>query len=397
MSSLIISCNNCKIYSPKTQFTHTTQQCQLCSFCFLNKNNIKSKPHKTYDCFHLKTYNNNSINNLNKYFNETFIIQKHCSYCDKFKPHAAKSHNSNECTLCDYCFKEAQNPNAPIHKTINCKISCKVNEKIQTTSDNSITYHIAPYYYNPLNKKDDLIKVFHNTLNHFKNTPVPKVLSSSTKKLCEANLPYIKVQQKISVVNEDSFSAARKYCENFPQAKICVLDMASWQHAGGGVTRSAKCQEEDLCRQSNLYLALKRIKFPMSKDDIFLAKDVTVAFDDEYKLLEKPFNTDVIISAALMHPKLRKDNLDLYEFKEDYQLMKDKIKSIIKFAIYDKADIIVLGAFGAGAYGNPVNTIANIFHELLTKEITDAFSHVVFAVLSNGSNPNYDVFFKKFL
>ena len=61
--------------------------------------------------------------------------------------------------------------------------------------------------------------------------------------------------------NRDSFEVAKDIIPSYDRDRedyksILVLNFANPVHPGGGVTRGARAQEEDLCRKSTLYMSL---------------------------------------------------------------------------------------------------------------------------------------------
>ena len=100
---------------------------------------------------------------------------------------------------------------------------------------------------------------------------------------------------KISVVNEDSFQAARRF-EN-----PLVLNFANAHNPGGGFLLGANAQEEALCRCSTLYASIKSDKAaemyrynnthlsPVESDYMILSKNVCVFRSEQCELMEQPF------------------------------------------------------------------------------------------------------------
>ena len=73
----------------------------------------------------------------------------------------------------------------------------------------------------------------------------------------EFDHPHLEGRCSYSVVNTDSFTLAREIAKNNPDDEVLVLNLANPVHIGGGVRHGAKAQEEDLCRQSTLLIALE--------------------------------------------------------------------------------------------------------------------------------------------
>lgn len=212
--------------------------------------------------------------------------------------------------------------------------------------------------------------------------------------------------EKIFVVSDSTFAAARK---NIRYGKTAVLNFANPQYPGGGASKGAVAQEECLCRCSNLYLCLsapnifedyyfyhKKYTNHLFSDRLIYTKDVVV-FKDESEvpaLLSRDewFFVDVITCAAPYIAKIDIDNASLKS------LFKSRIKNIFEAAIDNKVEVIILGAFGCGAFKNPPEVVAEAFHEVIDENgYADNFKKIVFAIKCNPNNTkNLDVFQEEF-
>ena len=212
--------------------------------------------------------------------------------------------------------------------------------------------------------------------------------------------------EKILVVPDSTFAAARK---NLQYGKTAVLNFANPQYPGGGASKGAVAQEECLCRCSNLYLCLsapnifedyyfyhKKYTNHLFSDRLIYTKDVVV-FKDESEVpallpRDEWFFVDVITCAA---PYIAKINIDNALLKS---LFKSRIKNIFEAAIDNKVEVIILGAFGCGAFKNPPEVVAEAFHEVIDENgYADNFKKIVFAIKCNPNNTkNLDVFQEEF-
>ncbi len=202
---------------------------------------------------------------------------------------------------------------------------------------------------------------------------------------------------KICVSEERTYQAASKY----KGKRICCLDFANC-HSVGGAPWHAGAQEESMCRTSTLYPCInaRREEFyekhkrdfeaglndDMGTDDVIYVPDVTVFKTDESApvLMDENdwFLTDVIVSAA---PELWKDQIP-----ENYEsLMTKRIKRILDVCDMAGAEILILGAFGCGAFCNPPEIVAKIFASLIRNY---GFETVEFAVYCRDDKENYEVF-----
>jgi uncharacterized protein (TIGR02452 family) len=222
--------------------------------------------------------------------------------------------------------------------------------------------------------------------------------------------PYTEPAQVIVTKNR-SFEAARPYAEQ--GLKIAVLNFASSTNPGGGVTSGASAQEECLCRVSTLYPCLKdesmwdafyaphrKARNPLHNDDIIYTKDVIVFKDDDYQPLPKPFTVDIITCAA---PTLREQSSNRYNpsdgdkapdiTPEDLLALHEKRgRQILSAAAANGAEVIVLGAFGCGAFKNDPAIVAQAYANILP-EYLHHFRTIEFAIYCRPhEDSNYRAF-----
>ena len=221
--------------------------------------------------------------------------------------------------------------------------------------------------------------------------------------------PYTEPAQVIVTKNR-SFEAARPYAEQ--GLKVAVLNFASSTSPGGGVTRGASAQEECLCRVSTLYPCLndkrmwdvfytphRRSGNPLHNDDIIFTPNVQVLKDDDYRPLMDPFAVDVITCAA---PNLREQPASPYNpgdgdakrisKDELYQLHKQRARRILTVAAQNETDVLILGAFGCGAFQNDPQVVARAYNDVLA-EFNHHFRTIEFAVYCRPhDDSNYRAF-----
>lgn len=208
-------------------------------------------------------------------------------------------------------------------------------------------------------------------------------------------------EQEIAVVENTTFAAAR---ENLGRGKTAVLNFANPHYPGGGVARGAMAQEECLCRSSNLYPCINgegvfeefygyhRTKTDYDfSDRLIYSPGVTVFKDDAPvpQLMEQRdwFRVDVITCAAPYLAKRRYVNKTVL-----VNLFKARIRNILEAAIDNEIEVLILGAFGCGAFGNPPEVVARAFREVLEEQrYGTAFARVVFAIRSSVDGDPYTV------
>lgn len=198
-----------------------------------------------------------------------------------------------------------------------------------------------------------------------------------------------------------TFEAAKVY----KGKKTAVLNFAN-NHSVGGAPFSAGAQEESLCRCSTLYPCLEAMydKFykkhideygkgvidKMGSDDLIYTPEVVVFKTDERTDPNIPcmmdqedwYKVDVITCAA---PELRYSSRKPQNYEE---IITRRIKKILNVAAREKVEVLILGAWGCGAFGNDIAVVSKAFYALL--ENYD-FEIVEFAL---GSTKFFDYFQK---
>ncbi len=224
---------------------------------------------------------------------------------------------------------------------------------------------------------------------------------------------------QVVVSGKRTFEAAESYAK--AGKRVAVLNFASATNPGGGVVNGSSAQEEALCRCSTLYQCLniemmwnqfyrphRKADNPIYNNDILLTPDVIVCKSDinfPERIPEREwYKVDVITCAA---PNLRRvpsnamnpnagnktANLTLHAYTE---LMRDRINQIFKVALTTGVDVLILGAFGCGAFRNPPEVVAKLFREA-TNEYSNWFETIEFAVFhTDRETANYDAFRKAF-
>ena len=101
------------------------------------------------------------------------------------------------------------------------------------------------------------------------------------------------------------------------------------------------------------------------------------------------FTVDVITCAAPYLAKRKYTNLAALR-----TLFRKRIKNIFEAARDNYVDVIVLGAFGCGAFRNPPLVVAEAFHDvILAEDYRSCFKKIVFAIKSTSSKDvNWSVF-----
>ncbi|MGN0608690.1 MAG: TIGR02452 family protein [Oscillospiraceae bacterium] len=221
---------------------------------------------------------------------------------------------------------------------------------------------------------------------------------------------------EINVTSERTLEAAKRLSEKYGGKRIAVLNFASATNPGGGVTKGSSAQEEALCRCSTLYPCLKTNElygqfYSMHKERhdvrytdacIYTPGIISIKSDTAFPQAVSEsewFSVDVITCAA---PNLREKP---YNFMnpgqgkaikvspaELLEIHKKRGAHILDIAAANGADVVVLGAFGCGAFRNDPIIVARAYKEILPS-YKNVFDEIVFAVYCSPKDTgNFDTF-----
>ena len=228
---------------------------------------------------------------------------------------------------------------------------------------------------------------------------------------------------QIIVSKKRSLEAAGN--KEYEGLKVCVLNFASATNPGGGVERGMSAQEECICRCSTLYpnistnvmrqgfhgkhkalLKQNKMNATYNDDCIFTPEVIIFKTDDENcNTMEETqwYNVDIITCAA---PNLRKrpsnpmnpDSGEAIQISEQQlkALHQKRLRRILSIAKQENEDVVILGAFGCGAFQNPPEVVAEAFEDVIQEFLFD-FQVIEFAVYCTPRETNnYDTFCRIF-
>lgn len=194
--------------------------------------------------------------------------------------------------------------------------------------------------------------------------------------------------EPIQVIPCDTVSAIFKY----GSGTTTVLNFASFRHPGGGYIKGAMAQEEALCTESFLYNVLVEFQ------DSFYAKNNSFRCNSMYKnralyspsiLFQKEqqqFSCDVLTCAAP-----NRSGTDV-STEENASVLDSRIKFVLDIALAHDPDVLILGAFGCGVFGQDPAQVASVFKKYLAAaDLPYHFKKVIFAI-PDSRNLNFSVF-----
>ena len=225
-----------------------------------------------------------------------------------------------------------------------------------------------------------------------------------------------KLDAEIRISRKRSFEAASSLVAEYPNKKTAVLNFASAIQPGGGVKNGSSAQEEALCRCSNLYPTLdqswlwdafynqnRAMADARHTDACIYSPEIIICKTDDDCPVRLPKNkwctVDVISCAA---PNLNSSPYNAHNpetgvplsisDEELYQIHLKRARHIMCVAAANKVKILVLGAFGCGAFRNAPEVVARAYRTVV-EEFIKYFDIIEFAIFCRDfETTNYSIF-----
>ena len=228
---------------------------------------------------------------------------------------------------------------------------------------------------------------------------VKGVFGSDTAKTIESAVLYEDGEGRDLVPPEPRFEQTEIKVERIDAAeavvrakgKACVLDFASYRYPGGGYVNGGWAQEEALCSVSNLLPVLEGLRDVyyepnrhtmrggLYSDRALYLTDVVFTVGGTMK------KRDVIVCAAVN----RRFALENHRSEPECDIdMAHRVHAVMHVAAANEVDVLVLGAFGCGVFGNDPTKVAIYFRDWLEAH-PGQFQTVVFAI---PGGPNLQAF-----
>lgn len=183
----------------------------------------------------------------------------------------------------------------------------------------------------------------------------------------------------------DTISCILKLRADGVRGEILALNFANANVAGGGYILGGNAQEESLCRASLLYHAIAPHKeyytyhrlhpTPLYSDKMLYSPDVPVFRNVKGKLLGAPqicsFLTVAAVNRTLAKPLVSEQKIT--------DAMQRRTAKIIAAAADLKPEVLVLGAFGCGAFGNRREVVLPQFDDAVNRYLPSDV-RVIFAI-----------------
>ena len=223
---------------------------------------------------------------------------------------------------------------------------------------------------------------------------------------------------KVTISGKRSLEAAESYAKQ--GKKVCVLNFASATNPGGGVVNGSSAQEECICRCTTLYPCLntdqmwnkfykphRKAANPLYNNDCIYTPNVCVFKSDtnfpEPLSKEDWWSVNILTCAA---PNLRERSSNIMNPHagnvaakitplELEKLLTARIRRIFEISVANGNEVLILGAFGCGAFKNPPELVAKVFNKVM-QDYLCYFDTIEYAVYHTEREvANYEAFCKE--
>lgn len=271
-----------------------------------------------------------------------------------------------------------------------------------------------------LDRKTKNAEIFADTKKHYEtDNSLRETVRNSTANQCfvaeytQINISTQPAEKRatVKVSGKRSLEAAEFYAKQ--GKKVCVLNFASATNPGGGVVRGSSAQEECICRCTTLYPCLNNHEMwqqfygphrsaadPLYNNDCIYTPQVCVFKSDTTfpEMLPKDewWYTDIITCAApnlrekpsnAMNPHAGSKAAKITESELEI-LLTGRIRRVFQLAAENENEVLILGAFGCGAFKNPPELVARVFRSVMGEYIgyLDTIEYAVYHTEREDAN-----------
>lgn len=215
---------------------------------------------------------------------------------------------------------------------------------------------------------------------------------------------------RIEVTGETTQVASHRLVVQEGVADVVALNFASAKNPGGGFLGGARAQEEDVCRCSALYPCLLEVPAYYETNRAHgRGEPLRALYTDHLiytprvpffrtagrgPLIESPFEVSVLTAPAPNTGAVHKHCED--RERADAALRETfarRAALLLALMAHHGHRVVVLGAWGCGAFRGDPELVAGVFRDLLEGEFAGAFERAVFPVFDpRKGEPNRVVF-----
>ena len=263
------------------------------------------------------------------------------------------------------------------------------------------------------------IEIFEDTYHFYQQNPVLRqaVQESLAKQffvpanqvLANDQQPRYSQDALIVLSDKRTFQAAMQY----PDKKVAVLNFASATNPGGGVVGGSNAQEECLCRTSTLYANLTDREMMIAfyqphrqqlrsgqmdftyNDDLIYTPDVVIFKSDTAFPTTLPEHHWQKVDVITCAPNLNYGSQMILP-DELAQIHENRCRKILAVAQAQNVEVMILGAFGCGAFGNPPEIVAKGMIRAI-QDFSKAFQTIEFAIYCPPYDQRNQIAFQKVL
>lgn len=197
---------------------------------------------------------------------------------------------------------------------------------------------------------------------------------------------------RLLTTTESTLDACKRYrfSQATQNARIGALNFASAKNPGGGFLNGSQAQEESIARSSALYASLvtckaeyydynRRQNTLLYSDRMIYSPECTIFREEDSSLLATPYEVDVLTSPAPNKGAIKQNKRS--EIKQVPDTFERRIRLMLSLFAQRGCNVLVLGAWGCGVFGNEPGDVAALFEKILVEEgFAALFDEVCFAI-----------------
>ena len=204
-----------------------------------------------------------------------------------------------------------------------------------------------------------------------------------------------KNKTEIKVTAQDSVSAI---IDNYNDGRVCVLNYASFKTPGGYFLGGSAAQEEALCHESILFNVISGLPDFYEKNHTMLNNalyDNRAIYSPYVLFMRDNWEGKVDVLTCAAPNKYAAQKYKNVSNDENSKALYSRIDFVLNVLADNTPDVLVLGAYGCGVFGQDAREVASIFKYLLERKYLNVFKKVIFAIPDKNSY-NYRMFEEEF-